>query len=1519
MTVTAAEFAKFLSQSAEITRRQPIRLEDQTKGSGGFQYFESELASVQGASVGFSGSSDDPLLEVKRPGHPPTRPTEPQEVEQSEVTEEEWSKYLEDRHDYETAFLKFLKEQQKYRDQNALYQNIFRSRDEGDGKELVLGIVHLRSDGAVEEAIDRPIIILDVLVELNEQTGALTVVPAASVRDELGWLPLDLRSKFRSAGKQTSALKNSYPNDLQQSIKALTNLLGTDFAAEPGRGASYLVEIDYVLAYRKQTATAISVLMQDMEEAFAHGEPPTEAYQALLEHDLGSAETGSESIMGSLPLAASSVQEDIVKHALHNPLTVVLGPPGTGKTHTIANTAAALIGSGKRVLITSERELPLLEVQDKLPASMQPLLVPIFGRSNVAALAKASAGIAGAWSSAGPPSDRLQAVEDLTVAVEQLKTEQIALQRRLSDAVGHDSSPIVIDGVDLPLKTWVLRFREDERTALFEVDGLMGLSGLIDEERAEALLKKASSLQEDHLTHAAFDFPTSLEELTSGPELRGVAGPLQEELGRLGPLEQSSTSHLASWAPHLERIGEDLAHSKLSSLEFHQVPGVNALSRTCMEVKDVLDSELDAPDLLAEAAILKSGFQQAQKALQALTKDTTGYLERFVKGTEDARSAQLRSLIEESKQFQFRRRSIHSVVEISGDHNPIKLLEQAEVLRGHLEAGGKFKTLFGVPKEVTGAQELLECTRVNETEIKSKERLAEAIDHLQAEKDAFNTYRWARDHGFEGQQSEVQDWIEEIRELPNSAHEIRQRLQGLFVDPTEWTGKPLHSNLRELLEAFEAFVDDRIGPADHVTARALARAKTSLLEATECLPDTWRRVVMANGLDSSALIMGLQALACAAALGDEQSLNVDASSFSQLAERIRTDLRRKEVRAELETNLNSVRSPLVSLREKSPGVRELLTALDQEDVAAYEAAWAVVRAEHTFWLAGIEYHKAFAAVSAQYPILAEALRSQVEEEKAAARAVLAEIEQLQARRTGYQQVLEALSSVPDFDDINAELQAVLAKRRKVEAELAEAQCWHAALSRLEDNPSAITGINAMRVASQKVPKTKTAKSYPAALLQLRNALTRALPGMPGVVMEMERCAELIGLPDSAEKKFDVAIVDEASQSLFTSLFIFGLADRVIIVGDNYQISPSVPFGNSIGLQMTELAKTLIPGHPDKNAFTADYSLFDAALSMSKPHVMTEHFRCDPQIIELSNVLSYEPNGITLQPVKAPNPDNPDPVQLHFVENGSLNEEGINTNEAVAVLSKVLEVIDEQPGSTLGVVVVGSKAHAQVRYLSQEILDLIGPEEALKRKLQVGTAEAFQGAERDVIILSLVDAPTVDETVLRKRPHEFTGMNRWFVQELNVAVSRAKNQLHIFHSFRSNELKEGDVRGLLLAAAKKTAPEVSDQVELQKTDSQFERDVFNAVRTRLPQARLRTQIPAVGYKIDLVVEQNGKEVAIECDGDRWHTSPDAMIRDTHRQRLLESLGWTFVRFLASQWYSPNAQEYWLDRIEAELTA
>jgi very-short-patch-repair endonuclease len=59
--------------------------------------------------------------------------------------------------------------------------------------------------------------------------------------------------------------------------------------------------------------------------------------------------------------------------------------------------------------------------------------------------------------------------------------------------------------------------------------------------------------------------------------------------------------------------------------------------------------------------------------------------------------------------------------------------------------------------------------------------------------------------------------------------------------------------------------------------------------------------------------------------------------------------------------------------------------------------------------------------------------------------------------------------------------------------------------------------------------------------------------------------------------------------------------------------------------------------------------------------------------------------------------------------------------------------------------------------------------------------------------------------------------------------------------------------------------------------------------------------AVGhYRIDMVVEGNGKRLAIECDGERYHP-PEALAADLERQAILERLGWKFVRIRGSAFY------------------
>ena len=53
-----------------------------------------------------------------------------------------------------------------------------------------------------------------------------------------------------------------------------------------------------------------------------------------------------------------------------------------------------------------------------------------------------------------------------------------------------------------------------------------------------------------------------------------------------------------------------------------------------------------------------------------------------------------------------------------------------------------------------------------------------------------------------------------------------------------------------------------------------------------------------------------------------------------------------------------------------------------------------------------------------------------------------------------------------------------------------------------------------------------------------------------------------------------------------------------------------------------------------------------------------------------------------------------------------------------------------------------------------------------------------------------------------------------------------------------------------------------------------------------------------YRIDIVID--GHQVAIECDGDRYHTL-DNLEDDMERQAVLQRMGWTFIRIRGSQFY------------------
>jgi very-short-patch-repair endonuclease len=88
---------------------------------------------------------------------------------------------------------------------------------------------------------------------------------------------------------------------------------------------------------------------------------------------------------------------------------------------------------------------------------------------------------------------------------------------------------------------------------------------------------------------------------------------------------------------------------------------------------------------------------------------------------------------------------------------------------------------------------------------------------------------------------------------------------------------------------------------------------------------------------------------------------------------------------------------------------------------------------------------------------------------------------------------------------------------------------------------------------------------------------------------------------------------------------------------------------------------------------------------------------------------------------------------------------------------------------------------------------------------------------------------------------------------------------------------------------------SSQLLRDRCESGFEFDMFDEL-VKL-EYRVEPQVRCGAYKIDFVVE--GRRLAIECDGDRFH-GPGQWSDDMARQRVLERAGWTFWRCFASSW-------------------
>jgi superfamily I DNA and/or RNA helicase len=397
-------------------------------------------------------------------------------------------------------------------------------------------------------------------------------------------------------------------------------------------------------------------------------------------------------------------------------------------------------------------------------------------------------------------------------------------------------------------------------------------------------------------------------------------------------------------------------------------------------------------------------------------------------------------------------------------------------------------------------------------------------------------------------------------------------------------------------------------------------------------------------------------------------------------------------------------------------------------------------------------------------------------------------------------------------------------------------------------------------------------------------------------------------------RFDLLVIDEASQMRpEEALGSIARADQVVVVGDPMQLPPTSFF---------DLADQVVDSD-DAEEIVDSESILDLSLSTYSPaRALRWHYRSRHEsLIAFSNRQFYENKLIIFPSPLDPDKSRREPkfgVFHHFVE--GKYKSSLNLPEAQAVAEAAVAFMRENPDRSLGVVTLNMP---QREVLLGEIDRLIARDrraaayiekwESTLEPFFVKNLENVQGDERDVIFISTVYGPDADTGVVMNRfgpVNSNVGHRR-----LNVLFTRAKQQVDVFTSMRSSDIRVSDAssRGVkelksYLEYAETGRLEQGEQTG-REPDSEFE--IF--VRDRLVQHGFEVvpQVGVAGYSIDLAVKhpkRSGYLLGIECDGATYHSSKSARDRDRLREEVLVGLKWNIYRIWSTDWFSNPQHEF-----------
>ena len=395
-------------------------------------------------------------------------------------------------------------------------------------------------------------------------------------------------------------------------------------------------------------------------------------------------------------------------------------------------------------------------------------------------------------------------------------------------------------------------------------------------------------------------------------------------------------------------------------------------------------------------------------------------------------------------------------------------------------------------------------------------------------------------------------------------------------------------------------------------------------------------------------------------------------------------------------------------------------------------------------------------------------------------------------------------------------------------------------------------------------------------------------------------------PDSVE--FDLVVFDEASQVRpVDALGSLLRGKKAVVVGDSKQMPPTSFFDRI--------------SHGDENADDEEgitegiESVLDLFNSQGSPaRKLRWHYRSRHEsLIAISNREFYD-NGLVV--FSSPGGEGAG-LQYHHLPCAVYDRGRSRTNpaEAETVAYAVMEHAACHPELSLG---VAAFSQAQAQAIEDRVETLRRQDDSCEgffashpeEPFFVKNLENVQGDERDVVFISVGYGRDERGQVNQNfGPLNSEGGER----RLNVLITRAKQQCHVFTNLRSEDITSPTLgmralRTFLAYAETGTIPDIPSASNFE-VDSPFQRAVAKRLEER--GYLVHQEIASGGRFVDIGIvdpQQPGRYIiGIECDGASYHSSRSARDRDRLREQVLRGLGWELHRIWSTDWFRNPERE------------